>query len=123
MKPIRSLLMLTAMSVAALGVTAAIAQQKSDQKRKQGSAEQIISPDQEMGKRFQIDPTDLPRPRTGPIVSNRPLTVPYTDQTLNVPEGFTAAPFVTNLEHPRRLLVLPNGDVIVAEQRVGHLTL
>lgn len=32
-------------------------------------------------------------------------------------------PFVINLEHPRRLLVLPNGDVIVAEQRVGHLTL
>jgi glucose/arabinose dehydrogenase len=49
--------------------------------------------------------------------------VPYNGQTLNVPDGFTAAPFVTGLEHPRRLLVLPNGDIIVAEQRPGYLTL
>ncbi len=33
------------------------------------------------------------------------------------------APFITGLEHPRRLLVLPNNDVIVAEQRAGYLTL
>jgi glucose/arabinose dehydrogenase len=118
-----SLLLLAAMSVAALGVTAAIAQQKPDQKRKPASVEQVISPDQEMGKQFQVLPSDLPQPRTGPIVSNKPLTVPYKGQTLKVPEGFTAAPFVTDLEHPRRLLVLPNGDVIVAEQKVGHLTL
>jgi glucose/arabinose dehydrogenase len=38
-------------------------------------------------------------------------------------EGFTATPFVTGLENPRRLLVLPNNDVIVAEQRAGYLTL
>ena len=29
--------------------------------------------------------------------------------------------FATGLEHPRRLLVLPNGDVILAEQSKGHL--
>ena len=40
-----------------------------------------------------------------------------------MPEGFTATPFATGLAHPRRLLVLPNGDVIVAEQRAGYLTL
>jgi glucose/arabinose dehydrogenase len=40
-----------------------------------------------------------------------------------VPEGFVATPFATGLVHPRRLLVLPNGDVIVAEQKVGYLTL
>ncbi len=118
-----SLLIIAAMSVAALGATAAIAQKKSDQAGQQARVEHVISPDQEMGKRFQVLPSDLPPPRTGPIVSNKPLTVPYKGQTLKVPEGFTAAPFVTNLEHPRRLLVLPNGDVIVAEQRVGHLTL
>jgi glucose/arabinose dehydrogenase len=38
-------------------------------------------------------------------------------------EGFAATPFITGLEHPRRLLVLPNNDVIVAEQRTGYLTL
>ena len=40
-----------------------------------------------------------------------------------MPEGFTVTAFATGLTHPRRLLVLPNGDVIVAEQRVGYLTL
>src|SRR5260221_14296875 len=38
-------------------------------------------------------------------------------------DRFTATPFVTGLEHPRRLLVLPNNDVIVAEQKAGYLTL
>jgi len=38
-------------------------------------------------------------------------------------EGFTATAFITGLEHPRRLLVLPNNDVIVAEQKTGYLTL
>lgn len=121
MKSYQSILMLLALSVAALGATEATAQKKTGQK--QVRAEQTISPDQEMGKRFEIDPADLPRPRTGPIVSNKPLTVPFKGQTLRVPDGFTATPFATDLEHPRRLLVLPNGDLIVAEQKVGHLTL
>ena len=49
--------------------------------------------------------------------------MPYAGQKPRVPEGFTATAFATGLEHPRRLLVLPNGDVIVAEQSNGHLTL
>ena len=40
-----------------------------------------------------------------------------------MPDGFTATAFATGLEHPRRLLVLPNGDVLVAEQSAGYLTL
>ena len=77
----------------------------------------------EIGRRFHIDPANLPSPKTGPIVTNRPLTVPYTGQTLQVPSGFTATPFATGLANPRRLLVLPNGDVLVAEQSAGYLTL
>ena len=77
----------------------------------------------ESGRRFQIDPARLPAPKTGPIVSNRPLTVPYAGQTPQVPPGFTATPFATGLTNPRRLLVLPNGDVLVAEQSAGYLTL
>ena len=65
----------------------------------------------------------MPSPKTGPIVSSRVLTIAYQGQTPRVPAGFEATPFATGLEHPRRLLVLPNGDVIVAEQRVGYLTL
>jgi len=80
-------------------------------------------PDQELGRRFVVKAEDLPPPRTGPIVSNRPLTLAYNGQTPRVPEGFTATLFASGLQHPRRLLVLPNGDVLVAEQRVGYLTL
>jgi Glycosyl transferases group 1 len=40
--------------------------------------------------------------------SSAPGVIPYTGQTLRVMEGFTATPFVTGLEHPRRLLVLPS---------------
>jgi glucose/arabinose dehydrogenase len=80
-------------------------------------------PDQELGRRFVVKAGDLPPPGTGPVVSNRPLTLAYNGQTPRVPEGFTATLFASGLQHPRRLLVLPNGDVLVAEQRVGYLTL
>src|SRR5262249_1716563 len=82
-----------------------------------------LLPDQELGRRFVVKAEDLPPPHTGPIVSNRPLTLPFQGQTPRVPEGFTATLFASGLQHPRRLLVLPNGDVLVAEQRVGYLTL
>ena len=78
---------------------------------------------QEIGRRFHIDPADLPAPKIGPIVTNRSLKVPYAGQVPQVPPGFTATPFVTGLVNPRRLLVLPNGDVLVAEQSAGYLTL
>ena len=58
-----------------------------------------------------------------PIVTDRSLIVPYSGQALQVPQGFVAAPYVTGLTNPRRLLVLPNGDVLVAEQSAGYVTL
>jgi glucose/arabinose dehydrogenase len=80
-------------------------------------------PDQEIGRRITIKADDLPPPKTGPIASSRSMTAPYAGQVPKVPDGFTATPFATGLEHPRRLLVLPNGDVLVAEQKVGYVTL
>jgi glucose/arabinose dehydrogenase len=77
----------------------------------------------EIGHRFHFDANDLPAPKVGPIVTNRSLVVPYNGQVPQVPPGFTATPFATGLANPRRLLVLPNGDVLVAEQSVGYLTL
>jgi glucose/arabinose dehydrogenase len=77
----------------------------------------------EIGRRFHIDPADLPAPKSGPIVTNRSLTLRYGGQTLQVPQGFVATPFATGLVNPRRLLVLANGDVLVAEQSAGYLTL
>jgi glucose/arabinose dehydrogenase len=77
----------------------------------------------EIGRRFHFDPADLPAPKTGPIMTDRSLIVPYSGQTLQVPQGFVAAPYVTGLANPRRLLVLPNGDVLVVEQSAGYVTL
>ncbi|MDR7232214.1 glucose/arabinose dehydrogenase [Caulobacter sp. BE264] len=37
------------------------------------------------------------------------------DAKPRAPAGFTVQPFATGLDHPRWLLVLPNGDVLVAE--------
>ena len=84
---------------------------------------QNFQAEHEIGRRFHIDPADLPAPKTGPIVTNRSLIVPYNGQTLQVPPGFVATPFATGLANPRRLLVLSNGDVLVAEQSAGYLTL
>src|SRR5690348_4900584 len=84
---------------------------------------QNFQAEHEIGRRFHFDPNDLPPPKTGPIVTDRSLIVPYAGQVPQVPPGFTAAPFITGLVNPRRLLVLPNGDVLVAEQSAGYLTL
>src|SRR6516225_313510 len=81
------------------------------------------NPDQELGRRFLVKPENLPAPKSDPVAASRSLVIPYTGQVPRVMENFTATPFVTGLENPRRLLVLPNSDVIVAEQRPGYLTL
>ena len=87
------------------------------------TAEPAGNPDQELGRRFLIKAENLPPPKSGSIAASRSLVIPYAGQAPRVMEGFTATPFITGLEHPRRLLVLPNNDVIVAEQKTGYLTL
>ncbi len=76
----------------------------------------------EIGHRFRIDPAALPGPGLQPSASNGPRTVAYTGQGLSVPSGFTASPFTTGIRNPRRLLVLANGDVLVAQQSEGQVT-
>jgi glucose/arabinose dehydrogenase len=118
------LLATTALTFAIAALASSSAQQRSaPAQQAAASFDPGTLPDQEIGRRFTLKAEDLPPPKTGPAVASRSLTVPYAGQTLRVPEGFSATPFATNLEHPRRLLVLPNGDVLVAEQRPGHLTL
>jgi len=84
---------------------------------------QNFAAEHEIGRRYHFDPNDLPPPKTGPIVADRSMIVPLNGQKLEVPPGFTAEPFVTGLVNPRRMLVLPNGDVLVAEQSAGYVTL
>jgi glucose/arabinose dehydrogenase len=108
----------------AFGVISSMATAQQGSSTQQAiSANPASNPDQELGRRFIIKAENLPPPKSDPVAASRSLLIPYAGQTPRVMEGFTATPFVTGLEHPRRLLVLPNNDVIVAEQRTGYLTL
>ena len=62
------------------------------------------------------DPTlPAPDPSTIPVVEIAPA-VGWADGAMPVPaDGFTVTAFARGLEHPRQVLVLPNGDVLVAE--------
>jgi len=44
----------------------------------------------------------------------------WNGETPTVPAGFTVSAFATDLKIPRQMLVLPNGDVLIAEGRGGH---
>ncbi|GAA0867493.1 sorbosone dehydrogenase family protein [Brevundimonas basaltis] len=46
--------------------------------------------------------------------------VGWGDQTPAVPAGFTVSALATELQIPRQILVLPNGDILVAEGRGGN---
>jgi glucose/arabinose dehydrogenase len=118
MKP-RSLSLLMAGAAFVLGAAVPAFAQNSAASKDNPAA----LPDQEIGRRITVKAEDLPPPGTKPIAASRSMTLPYTGQIPRVPEGFTATAFATGLQHPRRLLVLPNGDVLVAEQKVGYITL
>jgi glucose/arabinose dehydrogenase len=114
---------LAALIAVAFALSSAGAQQNHAPATVSDELAQNFQAEHEIGRRFRVDPSDLPAPKTSAIVTNRPLTVPYNGQVPQVPPGFTATPFVTGLVNPRRLLVLPNGDILVAEQSAGYLTL
>lgn len=64
---------------------------------------------------------DLPNPERGILPS---MTIakptPWGDQQPSVPEGFSISAIATDLKIPRQTLVLPNGDILVAEGRGGN---
>ena len=107
----------------AFSIITPMATAQQSRSSQQATFDPASNPDQELGRRFLIKAEALPPPKSDPIAASRSLVVPYAGQVPRVMEGFTATPFVTGLEHPRRLLVLPNNDVIVAEQKTGYLTL
>jgi len=110
-------------AITAIVLSPALAQRNISPSRTDAVFDPATLPDQEIGRRISVKAEDLPPPRQGPVVSSRSLTLPYEGQQPRAPEGFTVTAFATGLENPRRLLVLPNGDVIVAEQSKGYLTL
>src|SRR5690606_11971432 len=46
--------------------------------------------------------------------------VGWGDTVPTAPAGFTVTAMTTGLQIPRQILVLPNGDVLIAEGRGGH---
>jgi glucose/arabinose dehydrogenase len=78
--------------------------------------------DQEVGKRFEIKAGDLPEPYMDEAVRNAPNDVAREGHEPKAPEGFTVSLFAEGLKHPRKLLVLENGDVLLAEQKEGYIT-
>ncbi|MGQ9426437.1 PQQ-dependent sugar dehydrogenase [Gilvimarinus sp. F26214L] len=63
----------------------------------------------------------LPEPQRGLLPS---MTIadpaPWGEQLPTVPEGYTITAIATDLKIPRQTLVLPNGDILVAEGRGGN---
>ncbi|RZJ82756.1 MAG: sorbosone dehydrogenase family protein, partial [Massilia sp.] len=62
----------------------------------------------------------LPKPERGLLPSMK-IAEPaeWGSQKPTVPQGFTITAIATDLQIPRQSLVLPNGDILVAEGRGG----
>src|SRR5919202_5058262 len=116
-----SLTSLLTLSIA-LCALPALAQPKAAPPAQDALQEHFLA-EHEIGRRFSLDPAQLPAPKSSPIVTNRALTLPAEGHVPQVPAGFKATLFASGLVNPRRLLGLPNGDVLVAEQSAGYLTL
>jgi len=78
-------------------------------------------PDSE--QQYGPDPT-LPEPQRGLLPG---MTIPepaeWGDQLPTVPDNYTITAIATNLKVPRQTLVLPNGDILVAEGSGGNAPL
>jgi len=122
-RPTLAAMVLAAAGALAISVTAVGQGAKPAGTAAADALAQNFQAEHEIGRKFRIDPNELPKPKTSAVVTNRSLTLPFNGQTLQVPKGFTATVFASGLANPRRLLVLPNGDVLVAEQSAGYVTL
>lgn len=77
--------------------------------------------------RSDVDPVQvgpdpvLPDPQRGLLPG---MTIadpaPWGDQRPTVPEGYSITAIATDLEIPRQTLILPNGDILIAEGRGGN---
>ncbi|MGE8359931.1 PQQ-dependent sugar dehydrogenase [Pseudomonas sp.] len=76
--------------------------------------------EQDTAQEYGSNPT-LPEPQRGLLPSMK-IAEPaeWGERTPTVPEGFTVTAIATDLKIPRQSLVLPNGDIIVAEGRGGN---
>src|SRR5262245_33976775 len=62
----------------------------------------------------------LPEPFATPSVRNSASIVPKPDAAqLQVPAGFSVSIYADNIEAPRTMMYAPNGDLFVAQSRLG----
>jgi glucose/arabinose dehydrogenase len=68
---------------------------------------------------YGADPA-LPPPQRG-LLPSMTIANPgaWSDRRPTVPQGYTITPIATDLQIPRQTLVLPNGDILVAEGKGG----
>ena len=64
---------------------------------------------------------DLPDPERG-LLPSMTIASPagWGDRRPTVPEGYTITPIATGFKSARQTLVLPNGDILVAEGKGGN---
>jgi glucose/arabinose dehydrogenase len=73
---------------------------------------------------IRIQPKDLPSPFATESASRKVQIVSRPQNAgLQVPQGFTAKPFVQGLSRPRWLMVAPNGDVFLSESYDNRIRL
>ena len=79
---------------------------------------------QKPGTRIKVDAASLVAPGDTPSKANNSSKIPRpASATLNVPAGFVVNLFAENLSHARNVVVASNGDVLLAEQNSGKVTL
>lgn len=78
------------------------------------------SDDQDSAKLYGANPK-LPDPERGLLPSMKIADPsPWGDAVPTVPDNFTVTAIATDLKIPRQTLVLPNGDILVAEGKGGN---
>jgi len=76
--------------------------------------------EQDSAQHYGTNPK-LPEPERGLLPSMKIAEpTPWGDQVPTVPENFSVTAIATDLKIPRQTLVLPNGDILVAEGRGGN---
>jgi glucose/arabinose dehydrogenase len=66
----------------------------------------------------------LPPPFATPSVSRSAKVIGWSEGKVpTAPAGFAVKLFAENLDYPRWLYILPNGDILVAESRANRITL
>lgn len=76
--------------------------------------------EQDTAQLYGPDPK-LPKPERSLLPSMKIAEpTPWGDQLPTVPQGYSVTAIATDLKIPRQTLVLPNGDILVAEGRGGN---